>query len=164
MSGEAVRVRTEFTAADIAAIIRLHADLYTREFNFDETFLDHVSSPLLAFARTVSPRDRLWVAERYRQVVGSVAIVQHEPTIARLRWFLVDPEIRGIGLGRQLLDEGIAFSKVSGYASIILWTVSQLAQAAKLYRAAGFRKVREQPGRMGGVDVIEEMYELNPIA
>ena len=32
-----------------------------------------------------------------------------------------------------------------------------------LYRAAGFKKVVEKPGRMGGVDVVEETYELNPI-
>ena len=158
-----VHVRTDFTAADIEAIIGLHADLYAREFGFDESFLDHVSGPLAEFAVSTSPRNRLWVAERDGRVVGSIAIVEHEPAVARLRWFLVAPEVRGVGLGRQLLHEAVAFSRSNGYSSIILGTISLLTQAAKLYRAAGFRKVQEQPGRMGGTQVVEEMYELKPI-
>jgi GNAT superfamily N-acetyltransferase len=98
-----------------------------------------------------------------RVTVGSIAIVEHEPTVARLRWFLVDPAARGRGLGRELLHQAIQFSKDNGYTSIILWTVSQLTTAAKLCRDTGFRRVIHRPGRMGGVDVIEEMYELNPI-
>jgi hypothetical protein len=33
--------------------------------------------------------------------------------------------------------------------------------AAQLYRAAGFQKVEERPGRLWGVDVIEEKYALD---
>jgi len=42
-----------------------------------------------------------------------------------------------------------------------LWTVSSLTAAAHLYRSAGFQKVEEKPGRLWGVDVIEERYELH---
>jgi hypothetical protein len=35
-----------------------------------------------------------------------------------------------------------------------------LAAAAHLYRSAGFRQVEQRPGRLWGVDVIEEKYEL----
>ncbi len=77
-----------------------------------------------------------------------------------LRWFLVDPSVRGAGLGKRLLQESIAFSRNCRYKTIILWTVSALTAAAHLYRAAGFRKVEEKPGRLWGVDVVEEKYEL----
>jgi hypothetical protein len=41
---------------------------------------------------------------------------------------------------------------------VFLWTVSALTAAARLYRAAGLRKVEERPGRLWGVDVVEEKY------
>lgn len=156
-------IRNDGRPGDVDGVIGLHAALYATEFGFDDSFLEHVSEPLRMFATTPSPRSRLWVAEQNERTVGSIAIVEHEPTVARLRWFLVDPTARGHGLGRELLRQAIQFSKDSGYTSIILWTVSQLTTAAKLYRGAGFRRVIHQPGRMGGVDVTEEMYELNPI-
>jgi ribosomal protein S18 acetylase RimI-like enzyme len=63
-------------------------------------------------------------------------------------------------LGSRLLGEAVAFARRSGYACVILWTESALTTAARLYRAAGFRKVEEKPGRMWGVDLVEEKYEL----
>jgi len=39
-------------------------------------------------------------------------------------------------------------------------SVSALTTASRLYRSAGFAKVEEKPGRMWGVDVVEEKYEL----
>ena len=113
-----------------------------------------------SFVRTCGDRDRLWVAERDGRIIGSVAIVAASPQTAQLRWFLVDPNERGAGLGKRLLDEAVTFCKGCGYGAVILWTVSALAAAAHLYRRAGFEKVEERPGRLWGVDVIEEKYEL----
>src|SRR5205823_2985521 len=107
-----------------------------------------------------SSRQRLWIADHDGRVVGCVAIVAASPETAQLRWFLVDPATRGAGLGKRLLHEAVAFARQCGYTSIILWTVSALAAAAHLYRAAGFRKVEEKPGHVWGVDVVEEKYEL----
>ncbi len=81
--------------------------------------------------------------------------------VAQLRWFLVHPSARGQGLGRRLLGEAVRFSQNSDYASIQLWTVSALTSAARLYRAFGFVKVEEKPGRMWGADVVEEKYALH---
>ena len=92
--------------------------------------------------------------------MGCVGIVEADEKTAQLRWFLVAPQQRGAGLGRRLLDASIAFCRERGYESAILWTVSSLRAAARLYRAAGFEKVLDKPGRLWGVDVVEEKYEL----
>jgi hypothetical protein len=42
----------------------------------------------------------------------------------------------------------------------MLWTVSALTDAARLYRAAGFLRVEEQPGQPWGREVVEERYEM----
>ena len=94
------------------------------------------------------------------RLVGSVAVVAVAPVAAQLRWFLVDPGARGAGLGKWLLREAVAFAEGCGYGTIFLWTVSALEAAAHLYRGAGFRKVEEKPGRMWGVEVVEEKYEM----
>ncbi len=105
--------------------------------------------------------ERIWLAERQGKIVGCIAIVASAPEVAQLRWFLVDPSARGLGIGRMLIHEAIAFSRACGYKSVILWTVSVLTVAAHLYRSVGFRLVERKPAKQWGVDVIEERYELN---
>jgi GNAT superfamily N-acetyltransferase len=156
-----ISVRTTLRPGDVGEIVRLHGVVYAREHGFDATFEAYVAEPLARFVTQGLPRERLWIAEREGAIVGCVAIVAASPRAAQLRWFLVDPAARGHGLGTRLLDEAIAFSRASGYRSILLWTVSALAPAARLYRAKGFGKIEEKPGRMWGVDVVEERYELN---
>ena len=156
----AVWVRSTLRPGDVEAIVRLHGSIYSREFGFDSTFEAYVAAPLAAFARQISPRERIWIAEQDGRVVGSVAIVSASDDIAQLRWFLVDPATRGSGLGTTLLREAVAFCRASGYRLVVLWTVSALAAAGRLYRAAGFDKSEERPGRRWGVDVVEEKYEM----
>jgi N-acetylglutamate synthase-like GNAT family acetyltransferase len=141
-------------------VVHLHGTVYARERGFDPTFEAYVAAPLAEFVRAGGPRERLWIAEREGRVVGCVAIVAVSPQTGQLRWFLVDPSARGAGLGRRLLGEAVAFGQGCGYAAIILWTESALTTAAHLYQAAGFRKTEEKPGRLWGVDLVEEKYEL----
>jgi hypothetical protein len=54
----------------------------------------------------------------------------------------------------------MAFCRACGYANVFLWTESVLTVAARLYQGVGFRKTQEKPGRMWGVDLVEEKYEL----
>ncbi|HZT82594.1 MAG TPA: GNAT family N-acetyltransferase [Gemmataceae bacterium] len=157
---EPLTLRHDLRPGDLGAIVHLHGTVYAREHGFDPTFEAYVAGPLAEFVRRRSPRDRLWIAERAGRLAGSVAIVGASEAEAQLRWFLVDPAARGLGLGRRLLREAVAFSRDAGYRSIFLWTVSALAAAAHLYRAAGFRKVEERPGSLGGVEVVEEKYTL----
>jgi GNAT superfamily N-acetyltransferase len=107
-----------------------------------------------------SARERLWVAEQGGRIIGRVAIVAAASDGAQPRWFLVDLGARGRGPGKRLLSEAVSFSRACGYRKVILWTVSALTAAVCLYRSAGFRKVEERPGRVWGVDVLEEKYEL----
>jgi ribosomal protein S18 acetylase RimI-like enzyme len=153
-------IRTRLEPGDVGEVVRLHGVLYAAEHGFDATFEAYVAGPLADLVRTGSPRERLWIAARDGAVVGVIGIAQAAAQTAQLRWFLVHPRARGLGLGRRLMDESVAFSRAQGYTEVILWTVSALERAARLYRAAGFRKVEERPGRMWGVDVVEERYTL----
>jgi GNAT superfamily N-acetyltransferase len=156
-----VTIRTALEPGDIGAIVSMHGLLYAREYGFDHTFEAYVAGPLAEFALRASPRERIWMAEADRHLVGCIAIVEASTEAAQLRWFLVDPAARGAGLGKRLMDESVAFCRASAYHSVILWTVSALTTAAHLYRAAGFTKTFEQARNVWGVDVVEEKYELH---
>ena len=79
---------------------------------------------------------------------------------AQLCWFVVLPDARGQGLGSTLLREAVEFARASGYGDIILWTVSALTAAARLYESAGFGLVAERHEHVWGVDVVHQQYEL----
>lgn len=155
-----VILRTTLRPGDLGSIIHLHGVVYAKEHGFDQTFEAYVAGPLSQFALSASPRERLWIAEQAGTIVGCIAIVAASVETAQLRWYLVEPGARGAGLGRQLLNEAIAFARAGGFHTITLWTVSALSAAAHLYVGAGFRLVEDVPGRRWGVDVIEQRYEL----
>jgi GNAT superfamily N-acetyltransferase len=160
-SDAGVTLRTSLRPGDIGAVIELHGRIYAREYGFDHTFEAYVAGPLAEFARFAKARERIWLAERESRIVGCIAIVASAPDVAQLRWFLVDPSARGLGIGKKLIHEAVAFSKACNYKSVILWTVSVLTVAAHLYRSVGFRLVKRKPVKQWGIDVIEERYELN---
>jgi GNAT superfamily N-acetyltransferase len=157
---DAITLRADLRPGDVGTIIYLHGIVYARERGFDPTFEAYVAGPLAEFVRKGSPRERLWVAEWGGRTVGCVAIVAAGPHTAQLRWFLVDPSARGRGLGNRLLHAALAFCRQAGYTDVLLWTESALTTAARLYEGAGFRKTETKPGRVWGVDLVEEKYEL----
>lgn len=155
-----ILIRTDVRPGDIGAIVQMHGVIYAREYGFNPRFEAYVAGPLAEFVLKNSPRERLWIAERQGDVVGSVAIVEAGDQVAQLRWYLVDSVVRGAGLGARLLNQALGFCRDAGYRLVILWTVSALVGAARLYQAAGFRKVEQAPGNDWGVEVMEEKYEL----
>jgi ribosomal protein S18 acetylase RimI-like enzyme len=155
-----IAIRTSLRPGDLEGIVTLHGLIYSQERGWDDTFEAYVAGPLSEFVRNPSDRQRLWIAERNGQLAGCIAIVPAAPRTAQLRWFLVEPSVRGVGLGKRLLDEALVFCKDRGYAEVMLWTERSLTAAAKLYRAAGFRKTEEKARRAWGAEVVEEKYEL----
>jgi GNAT superfamily N-acetyltransferase len=144
-------------------VIALHGVLYAEEYGLDHGFEAYVAETIAEFGKLARPGlDRLWVAEREGQLVGSIAIVGREEGAAQLRWFLVHPDARGCGLGSGLIQEALTFCRAAGYRSVYLWTVNGLDAAARLYVAAGFRKTETKPRVMlWGADLAEERYDLD---
>ena len=92
--------------------------------------------------------------------MGCVFVVRHSKRVAKLRLLLVEPDARGLGIGRRLVEECTAFARQAGYSRIILWTQSLLRPARKIYAAAGYHLVREEPHHSFGHDLLGETWEL----
>lgn len=64
---------------------------------------------------------------------------------ARMRLLLVDPAVRGLGLGRRLVGECVAFAGRAGYGRLLLRTEDAFTSSHRIVEAAGFELVDERP-------------------
>jgi N-acetylglutamate synthase-like GNAT family acetyltransferase len=160
--GDEIKMRTTLRPGDLGRIVELHGELYAREFGWGRAFEAYVAESLGAFVLRGDPAtDRFWLAEIGDRLVGSIAIGGRPGPSGQLRYFLVDPRVRGRGLGKRLLEEALAFCREREFRSVFLWTASDLPAAAHLYLTAGFRLVEEVPEPGWGHAVVRHRYELD---
>jgi len=117
-----VSIRTDLCPGDIGQIMSMHGRLYFKEYGYSQPFEYYVALSLAEFAQLYSPeRNRIWVCEYDQGMVGSLALMDRGDA-AQLRYFLFEPEYRGLGLGTQLMDSFIEFMRERAYKSSYLWT------------------------------------------
>jgi DNA-binding MarR family transcriptional regulator/GNAT superfamily N-acetyltransferase len=159
---EPIRIRTH-RVGDLGWAFHRQAVVYEREFGYRPVFEAYVCRGLPAFLDEYDAgQDRLWIAETGGRPAGFIA-VHHSadrPGWAKLRWFLVEREARGRGLGGRLLEKAVEFCRRSGYQGIYLWTVSDLHAARALYERAGFTLAQEKADCEWAPWAREQRWEL----
>jgi ribosomal protein S18 acetylase RimI-like enzyme len=146
-----IRIRRA-TPADLATLGRLGALLVSTHHEFDpERFIAATSRTARGYASFLGsqleePEVAVLVAEENGAVIGyAYAGVEDSDWMALrgpagvLHDVVVEPEHRGRGVGRLLLDAALTFLRSRGAPRVVLWTAARNASAQRLFASAGFR-------------------------
>jgi GNAT superfamily N-acetyltransferase len=156
-----VAIRRLGQPGDLGWVIQAHGEVYADEFGWDTSFEALVARIAADYATEHDPvREAAWIGELDGRRIGCVFCVAKDGATAQLRILLVHPDGRGRRLGERLVAECVEFARAAGYQRMRLWTNDPLAAARKIYLAAGFELVEEEPHHSFGVDLIGQEYEL----
>jgi N-acetylglutamate synthase-like GNAT family acetyltransferase len=154
-----ITIRTTLEPGDLGFITHLHGRLYHREYGFGVEFESYVAKGLSEFyERFDSTTNRFWICEHDSKIVGCIALMNRGQE-AQLRYFLILPEYRGIGLGKKMMTLYMDFLHKCNYRKSFLLTTDELHAAASLYEAHGFRLTEQNETTGFGKRLIENKYE-----
>jgi GNAT superfamily N-acetyltransferase len=156
-----MEIKRGYQPGIIGRIAEMHALYYAREYQFGRFFESKVAAETAEFTgRLGNDRNALWAAVDDGRLVGTVAIDSEDldDGSAHLRWFIIDDDYRGRGIGRRLLAEAVTFCDRQDFPSAQLWTFRGLDAARHLYEAFGFVLAEEHPGAQWGTPVVEQRF------
>ena len=155
-----ILIRTELQPGDIGYVIHMHGACYGMEYNYGIQFETYVAKGLCEFYEKYDPkRSRVWVCEYNNKMIGFLLLMDRGE-FAQLRYFLIEPDYRGIGLGSSLMDLYMRFLHTCGYQKSYLWTTHELTTAASIYKRVGFQLTEEKESTSFGKPLREQRYDL----
>lgn len=145
MSSDDILIRDERRPGDDALIVDLHRRGYLAEDErFRETFCAFVGRTV-ADAKLDDPaRGAVWFAERCGEALGCAAMVDRGER-GQLRFVVLAPEARGLGLGKMLVDSALRYARSRGYYQVYLETTDGLEASMAIYQKLGFVTVHDEP-------------------
>lgn len=99
------------------------------------------SNHLLDISQLEKPGVWFLVARRGTDIVGCASLVDAGDGTAEIKRMFVDPDARGLKLGRQLMDALEELGRQKGLSAIRLETGISQPEALGLYRAFGYREI-----------------------
>ena len=147
-------------------VIAEHGRSYAREWQFGAGFEAKVAEAMGEWLGRYDPgRDLLLTAMLEGTPVGSISLDGSGPHVAgegaRIRFFILSDAARGLGIGRRLMGEMMAFIEETGFDRAFLTTFRGLDAARHLYERAGYRMMeRGAPEHRFGKDLVFETWEL----
>lgn len=112
---------------------------------FDE--LLHVDTSLDVFEKEIdslpgiyaNPEGTLLLASSSTAALGCVAFKKINDEICEMKRLYIQPQFRGQGIGKSLVDKLILTAASAGYKNMRLDTLESLTAANKLYKHCGFQ-------------------------
>ncbi len=159
-----IQIRDQLRCGDLGRIITLHGFVYEPLGGFGLSFEAHVAKTIAEYVLDNESRGRVWLAERDNDLVGCVAIAEREQNTGQLRWVLVDPVMRGYGLGRKLVALALNHCVERGMTSVCLETTDGLPESMQLYEKLGFEVLSTETADLwdGPRKLIKMILQLSP--
>lgn len=158
----AYEIRRELRPGDAEAIVAMHDRLYPAEYGRNDAFVAAVAESVANAVAAGWPRGGgVWIVERGRRHAGSLALTDEGDGVGKIRWVLLEPELRGAGIGRRMLADAVDRARELGMRRLELDTFSALRAAARMYRDAGFRVVGARERSDWGPEITYQQYALD---
>jgi DNA-binding MarR family transcriptional regulator/N-acetylglutamate synthase-like GNAT family acetyltransferase len=158
---EDISIRNTMVPSDLGYVVYLHGLLYGIEYGYGIEFEMYVAHGLYEFFQNYDQKkDRVWICEHDKRMIGFLLLMHRDNDAAQLRLFLIEPEYRGIGLGKKLMELFLDFLHRCHYQSAYLWTTHELYAAASLYTRYGFELTEEKESNTFGKLLREQRYDL----
>lgn len=144
---EKIRIRPA-TTEDLPTLLKFEQGIIGAERPFDPTLVAGEFHYYDLGARITDPRTAVIVADdNGRVVAGGSAIIKEGNSYATFRHYaflgfmFVEPEYRGRGLNRLIIEELVEWSHKQGLQEIRLQVYSDNLQAIRAYEKVGFKKI-----------------------
>lgn len=156
-----IRIRP-YQKDDIKYVIDRQLSLYEAERHFTtDIWKGYLTKGVIALVEKFdAKKDCMFILECNGSPSGCVAITHTKDDMAQLRYFFLEPELRGLGVGTALLNKALEFCRQKKYPHVFLWTVSAQESARILYKKAGFELTETSENEDWGIPVVEERWDL----
>ena len=133
-----IDIRPLKSGEDATAFRTLNEEWITRYFTLEKMDRETLGDPE---GKILRKGGCILMAYLGQQAVGCVALIPMGNGVYELSKMAVSPQLRGLGIGRRLLEHAIAQAKRMGARSLFLGSNSRLENAVHLYESIGFRHV-----------------------
>jgi GNAT superfamily N-acetyltransferase len=118
-------------------VAREAADRYGLVFDVDAM----VDSDLEDRSKFYPPSGRFYLVRHEGRDVGVGCLKALTPEIAEIQRMYIQPDVRGVGAGRRLLEQLMTDARTIGYQTVRLESLKFLTAAHTLYRSVGFVEI-----------------------
>jgi putative acetyltransferase len=138
----AIEIRTLLPGDDFTAFRTLNEEWISRYFTLEPKDRETLGDPEHAI---LLKGGHIFMAFADSEPVGCVALIPMgnvvDNGVYELSKMAVSPRLRGLGIGRTLLEHAVTQARVIGARSLFLGSNTKLANAVHLYESIGFRHV-----------------------
>jgi GNAT superfamily N-acetyltransferase len=125
----------------IAEYLRWIASVAAASYGLSFDIDAMVTSDIEDRAKFYPPSGRFYVIRREDANVGVGCLKRITPSVAEIQRMYVQPDVRGVGAGRLLLQQLLSDARAIGYEAVRLESLKFLSAAHALYKSVGFAEI-----------------------
>ena len=131
-----IEIRSLHSGEDATAFRTLNEEWITRYFTREKMDREVLGDPE---NKILGKGGHIFMAYLGQEAVGCVALIPMDDGVYELSKMAVSPDLRGLGIGRSLLEYAVTQARHIGARSLFLASNARLQNAVHLYESIGFR-------------------------